>query len=76
MLFYFIYLLLFIYWGGGGGGGWLELVQRGFLFGKEGKGHSMQRDRTQKKRGNQQWRVWYKESEGREYQKQSEDSHR
>ena len=29
----------------------------------------MYRDRRQKKRGNQQWKVWYGESGGREYQK-------
>ena len=53
--------------------------------GEEGGGHSMLMDGTQKRRGNQQWRVWYEESGGREYQMQSgeygrackvEDSHR
>ena len=53
--------------------------------GEEGEGHSMLMDRKQKRRGNQQWRVWCEESGGREYQKASgvygrvckvEDSHK
>ena len=53
--------------------------------GDEGEGHSMLMDRKQKRRGNQQWRVWCKESGDWEYQKRSgeygrvckvEDSHR
>ena len=30
--------------------------------GEEREGHCMQMDRRQKRRGNQQWRVWYEES--------------
>ena len=53
--------------------------------GDEGEGHSMLMDRKQKRRGNQQCRVWCEESEGQKYQKRSrehgrvckvEDSHR
>ena len=53
--------------------------------GEEGEGHSMVMNRKQKRRGNQQWRVWCEESGGWEYQKQNgvyarvckvEDSHR
>ena len=52
--------------------------------GEEGEGHSMLMDREQKRRGNQQWRVWCEEYGGWEYQKRSgvygrvckvEDSH-
>ena len=52
---------------------------------EEGEGHSMYMDLKQKRHGNQQWRVWCKESGGWEYQKWSgksgrvckvEDSHR
>ena len=32
--------------------------------GEEGEGHSMLMARKQKRRGNQQWRVWYEESGG------------
>ena len=38
---------------------------------QEGEGHSMQIDQKQKRCRNQQWRVWYKESGGWGYQKQS-----
>ena len=53
--------------------------------GEKGKGHSMLMDRKQKRRGNQQWRVWCEASGGWEYQNRSgeygrackvEDSHR
>ena len=52
---------------------------------EEGEGHSLLMDRKQKRRGNQQWRVWCEESGGWECQKRSgeygrvckvEDSHR
>ena len=32
--------------------------------GDEGEGHSVLKDRKQKRRGNQQWRVWCEESGG------------
>ena len=39
--------------------------------GEEWEGHSMLMDRRQKRRGNQQWRVWCEQSGGSEYQKRS-----
>ena len=39
--------------------------------GEEVEGHFMLMDRKQKRRGNQQWRVWCEESGGGEYQKRS-----
>ena len=42
-------------------------------FREEGEGHSMYRDRKQKRCRNQQLRVWCEESGGWEYQKQSRE---
>ena len=44
--------------------------------GAEGEGHFMLMDRKQKRRGNQQWRVWCEESGGWEYQNRSGDYER
>ena len=49
----------------------LELVQKAFLSQRKGKVISCRWTEDRKRRGNQQWKVWYEESGGWEPQKQS-----